>query len=302
MDSGDTRAGQDDGALQSQGFKELLTRWGPLAVAFFLLYGSTFVGLVHDLWMLPDYSYGFFVPLFSAALLWQRRESFPHGDHRGSWWGLIVLGFAALVYLAAIYLKIPTLERLSMVPTIAGMVFFVGGWPVFRWSGAAIGFLVFMVPPPVMLVNVWSQPLQRIGTIVSTATMQLLNIPAFSQGNVIVLRNAQIGVVEACSGLRIMMLFLAVCIGAALIIDRPVWEKWLIAFSAIPNALIANVTRILITAILHEYASHEFAEGLFHDLAGWFAMPMAVAMLFLELFIARKIREKLQEWEDQAWD
>jgi hypothetical protein len=56
-----------------------------------------------------------------------------------------------------------------------------------------------------------------------------------------------------------------------------------VALSALPIALVSNVVRITVTGILHELVSSDFANKVFHDLAGWLMMPLALGMLWLEL-------------------
>jgi len=58
-----------------------------------------------------------------------------------------------------------------------------------------------------------------------------------------------------------------------------------IAFSAIPIAVIANVLRITVTAVLYKVGSAELADKIFHGLAGVFMMPAAVLMMWLEMWL-----------------
>jgi exosortase/archaeosortase family protein len=71
--------------------------------------------------------------------------------------------------------------------------------------------------------------------------------------------------------------------------DRPAWENGIIIASAIPIALIVNAIRITVTGMLYQVASSEIAEMVFHDLAGWFMMPMALAMLYGEQYLLAKL-------------
>lgn len=49
--------------------------------------------------------------------------------------------------------------------------------------------------------------------------------------------------------------------------------------SAVPIALVANVTKITVTGLLHETVRGKLADAVSHDLAGWLMMPFALAML-----------------------
>ena len=46
-----------------------------------------------------------------------------------------------------------------------------------------------------------------------------------------------------------------------------------------------NIIRITVTGILYLTAGPKLAELVFHDLAGWFMMPMALGMLYVEFQI-----------------
>jgi hypothetical protein len=50
-------------------------------------------------------------------------------------------------------------------------------------------------------------------------------------------------------------------------------------------ALAVNIVRITVTGILHLTTTPELAELVFHDLAGWFMMPMALGLLYVEFQI-----------------
>ena len=69
----------------------------------------------------------------------------------------------------------------------------------------------------------------------------------------------------------------------ALLIRKPLWEKLLVCASAIPIALLTNLLRITATGLLHDTVGKEIADAVFHDLAGWLMMPVALALLGLEL-------------------
>ena len=240
-------------------------------------------------WSDPDYQHGFLVPFVAVWMLYARREFLAGWTPSGSWWGLPLIFLAAAMRWASAYYYVALIDPLSIVPLLAGIVLFVGGWTALRWSAPAIAFLVFMVPLPGALSGMLSHPLQRIGTIASTYALQTLGLPAVAQGNVIHLTQAQLGVVEACSGLRMMMLFFAVCFAMAFLVKRPLLDRTVLIASAIPIALIANIARLVLTGILYELTTADFAEWVFHDVAGWLMMPLAVVLLWAELTLLERL-------------
>ena len=268
-----------------------------LIVLFFWFYHETINDLIHTYWNDPDYMHGFFVPLFSLYLLWYRRDMLPSVPQRGSWWGLAFFGFWAFIVWSGVYFAYTWFMPFSIVPCLAAIMLFVGGWQVFLWAWPAIAFLFFIVPLPGLLASFLSGPLQNIGTHVSVIVIQTLSIPSIAQGNQIILRDPPpLGVEEACSGIKMLMLFFTLCVGAAFIMRKPVWERVLIVVSAPPIAVLANVFRITLTAILFEMAhqwpslvSRAFADKVFHDFAGLLMMPVALLILLGEMTLISKL-------------
>jgi exosortase len=266
-----------------------LSGWILLCFAAVFSYAACLAGLAGRWWSDPDYLHGFLVPIFAAYLLWSRREMFRGLQSQGSRWGLALLGICAAMRWASAYYYYELLDPASLIPGLAGLVLFLGGWKVLRWSAPSIAMLVFMIPLPGFLATLMAHPLQRMATIASTYMIQTVGVPAVAEGNVISLGDSQIGVAEACNGLRNMMLFIAVCSALAFMMKRPLLERAIIMLSAVPIALIANLVRITATAVLHSMSHHDLANTTYHDLAGWFMMPLAVVLLWVELAILRRV-------------
>jgi exosortase len=252
-------------------------------------YWTTFATLAHRWHHEPQYSHGYLVPVFSLILLWFRRDLLDWSVFRPNWLGLPLLLAGVASRLVGAYYYVEWFDDLSIVPTLAGLCLLFGGFAAFRWMWPAIGFLVFMIPLPYRLEVAMAHPLQRIATIASCYSMQTLGMPALSEGNVILLDEIRIGVVEACSGLRMLVIFFALSSAVAVLIDRPIWERCLIVVSAIPIALLSNLIRIVVTGILHRTANSELADWVFHDVAGWLMMPLALGMLWVELWILSRL-------------
>jgi exosortase len=146
-----------------------------------------------------------------------------------------------------------------------------------------------MLPLPYFLEVSLAHRLQRLATLASTYGLQTLGLAAIAEGNVIIMSEARIGVVEACSGLGMLVTFFAEATAVAMLIRRSILEKLLIVASAVPIALTVNVIRIMVTGIVAETAGESAADRV-HDLAGWFLMPtLALALLWLELAILSRL-------------
>lgn len=230
----------------------------------------------------PQYSHGYLVPVFAGALLWLRRSLRPR-VFEPAWWGALVLAAGIGLRLLGTYFYFIWVSQISLIPTLAGLVLLAGGRQGWRWAWPAVAFLAFMIPLPYTLSVKLTGPLQELATIVCTFLLQTLGIPAVAERNVILLSEVEIGIVEACSGLRMLVIFFALSTAMALVLRRPLWERLVLVLSAVPIALMSNVIRITSTGLLHELVSSDVANLVFHDLAGWLMMPLALGMLWLEL-------------------
>jgi exosortase len=259
------------------------------AVCLFWAYWTTLGEITfrwnHD----PQYSHGYLVPAFALALLWVRRQQLPELPLRPSVWGLALVAAGVAMRLGGTYWFFAWFDAASLVLCLAGMCLAVGGWPAWRWAWPSLAFLMFMIPLPHRLAVALTDPLQRIATVASTFMLQTFGLPAVADGHLIHLNEIELGVVEACSGLRMLMTFIALSTAVVLVIRRPVWEKLVLVVSAVPIALLVNMTRITATGILHETAGRAVADAVFHDLAGWLMMPMALGLMWLELQVLQRL-------------
>jgi exosortase len=232
----------------------------------------------------PQSSHGFLVPVFSLFLLWHRRDLLAAGALRPSWWGLPLLTAGIGLHLYGGFYTYVWLDQVALLPTLAGLWLMCGGKVGFRWGWPSILFLLFMIPLPYRYAIAMAGPLQRLATVVSTFVMQCCGMPALSEGNVILLNENAIDVVEACSGLRMLVVFFAMATGVVLVGRRPLLDRGILILSAIPIALVSNITRIIVTGVLFDvFANSQVVQGYVHDWADWLMMPFALGMLWIKL-------------------
>ena len=291
----ETSAAGDAGPSEAT-VKRPIAGYAVAIAVFALAYAGAIQHLVGRWSAEADYSHGFFVPVFAAFLLWHRRGMLdPSAARGGQWAGLVLLILSGALRLASTALQYRLIDPASMIPCLAGLVLLLLGWSGLRWSWPAILFLVFMIPLPGFIAGQLGHPLQRVGTIASTYVLQTLGIPATASGNVIWLSEGKIGVVEACNGIRMLTTFFAITVGAFFVLDRPLWERAIVVLSAPAIAVLANVTRISATGVAYELFGQEVGDMIFHDLAGWLMMPLAILLLMALLAILSRLLPETPE-------
>ena len=241
-------------------------------------------------WLKPDYSHGFLVPLFAAFLAWHWRERAPARLRWPDPWGLAFVAGGIALFFAADKFNIARewLQGLSLVLNLCGAALLLGGWPTLRWLAPCFAFLLFMFPLPYRVEIALGSKLQLVAAVASEFVLQTIGFPTYREGVVLFVKDHVLEVEKACSGLSMLLTFLALSTGMALLVKRPWLDRLLILVSAVPVAVLANVVRISLTGVLYNTAGKELGDRVFHDFAGWMMMPIALVVLWGEL--------KLLDW------
>lgn len=249
----------------------------------------------------PDYTHGFFVIPISLWLLWLRREHAPVATMRIDWRGLLLLLLAGGIRCFAGRFYVLQLDAWSIPIWVAGVVWTLFGWQLLRWALPAIAFLWFATPLPGTIEIILSTPLQQLAACASAWVLRLIGQPALVQGTTILLDDKPLDVERACSGLRMFYGIFALAV-ACVALSRPErWKAVLVLFAAAPVAIVANVFRIVITALLMKFASNESAQKFSHDLAGIVMIPLAVTMFLGFLVLVGRIVDRMRDPRGVAW-
>jgi exosortase len=264
--------------------------FGGLATLFAWAFGPT-LAFLHDKWAGdPQYSHGYLVPLFSAYLLHQNRERFRAAIPAAlPWVGGAVLVFALALRLVAGGLLFHQLDAIALLVALAGVVLAFGGLPWLKLTGPAILFLVFAIPLPYELERNVGGPLKSAATVSSTYLLQTCGLPAIAEGNLILIDEVKLGVVDACSGLKMLMTFAAFSVGAVLLNSRTWFERGMVLLGIVPVAMLANILRIVATGITHTIVHDKPTNDWLHDVYGWCMMPLGLGLLALELWILKRL-------------
>jgi exosortase len=238
----------------------------------------------------PQYSHGFLVPLFSGYLLWRAAQAgkLTPGTPAVLIGGLMLVVAGGMRWLAG-GLLFHQLDCLALLLSLAGLAAAAGGVKPARVAAPAILFLIFMIPLPYDVERNVGGPLKVVATHASTFLLQTFGYPAVSEGHVILIDEIRLGVVDACSGLKMLMTFAAFAVGAVLLTDRTRFEKLMILLGIVPIAVVANVLRITATGVAYTMIREKSTLDFLHDLHGWLMMPVGLALLGLQLWCLSRL-------------
>lgn len=245
-----------------------------------------------------EFSHGYFIPLISAFLIWQKSDVLRNLEYTGSWWGTVALVGGILLYIAGELSSLFTLIQYGFLLAIVGIVLSFMGEKAFKVIWIPMFFLVFMIPLPNFLLNNLSLKLQLISSALGVQFIRLCDISVFLEGNVIDLGSYKLQVVEACNGLRYLFPFMSLSFLCAYLFKGTFWKKALIFLSSIPISIFMNSLRIGMIGVLVDNFGIGAAEGFIHDFEGWAIFMLCMLLLILEMRILALIDSEKKSFGD----
>jgi exosortase len=262
-----------------------------------LMYGSVLKALILQWWSDADYGHGFFVPMFSGYVLWRHRKRWMRSEIEPSNSGfLVMLGAVGLFFVGTLGAELFT-SRFSLLVLLAGITLFLAGWKMLRAISFPLGFLVLMIPIPGIIYNQITFPLQLIASRFATFGLELVRVPVLRDGNVLILSNYSLEVVEACSGVRSLMSLFALAVAYGYLAEPRRWVRYLLVILMAPNAVVTNALRIVGAGVAAHSFSPTAAEGFLHEFSGWVIFLIALFLMFLSHAILRRIG---RGWKETA--
>ncbi len=289
-------------------------------------------------WQLrADYSFGWLVPLFAGYVLWERwpqlrncaRPTVP-SPLAMPWRILLTTLAGVMLAIGLAVFALGALYRAGSGITQPGSLALAAGFACLfpamaylgtpgggvegstaKWSDArlrAAGLvlfpaLVWLISAPLVsaVENAISLFLLRKVVAVVFSIFGFLGYPLVQEGNVLMLPRGQVGVADACSGIRSLTgCLFAGSFLAAVFLDR-FWKKALLVVAAMGFAFFTNLLRSLfLTAWAYAHGS-EAIEGALHDATGYAVLGLTCLGLFalLPLFNGRNWQRWLRLGADE---
>ena len=256
-----------------------------------------------------EWGHTLLVPFATVYLAWIDRARLMRAPFRVSGAGFIVVGIGIGLYgltvLGPGWLHLHNARSIGIALVLCGIVITLCGWSAFRVLWFPLLYLVAFGQflSPTLLAPVTDR-LQEIATGGSRFMFGLLGYDTIRTGNLLVLetpehRNA-IDVAEACSGMRMLMAFIALGALVAWSTLPRLWQRFLLVALAVPIALLVNILRITMQGVLDAY-DPELSVGTAHSFLGMlWLFPALLLFLGCQWFIAGFAPERSAGSSDPA--
>ena len=276
---------------------KMLTSWRELGVHSYVkvsvitvllsyLFHNDIANLVHTWQTDGSWSHGFIIPLFSLHFINQRKHDILNLKSRPSYIGLLLLVSVIIFYpLNIVHFQYGYFRPLCLISAVGAIVLFVGGWPLLRYTWLPIGFLIFAVPIPQRYYVLFTMPMRKLAATIATALLNFVSGMEATVNGVVIdvvykgkVLDPALNVAEACSGMRLLMAFVALGVAMAYLHYRPAWQRMVLLASTVPIAIFCNVIRVTVTGFIYILIHPKYASGIYHDLLGIAMLPLAFGL------------------------
>lgn len=284
---------------------------GIIGILIWWIFQEEINGIVRQWLTNPSWSHGLLIPLFSLYFLNQKKDEILEIQQpRPSWF----VGFPLVLFLLVLYpvnvvmLKFMYGKPLIMIALLGSVVLFLGGWKILKYTWLPVAYLFFAVPLPGQLYFRITDPMRKVASQIAAVILSLVpQLEATAQGSIIdvVYKNIRmepgLDVADACSGMRLVMAFVALGVAMAYLHWRPIWQRFILLASTLPIAILCNIVRVTITGFIYILGDPKYAQGIYHDMLGMLMLPLAfvlyggLAWLMSNLFVEEEAEQKQED-------
>lgn len=257
-----------------------------LAAAFIALHHDILLRIAHFARTDGDWSHAFLIPILSIIHLHSNREKLAAAAPRVCWAGLPIMLIGLAGYILSLHpWQNDMLKGYFMVLELFGLVLLLGGPAVMRVVWFPVLYLAFAVKITPEWWSALAHVLQHMAAGASVWLLNLLGYPASVSETAITLVHEGVAlpplnVAEACSGMRMLIAFVAMGVAVAFLAQRPWWSRLTLVAMTLPIAIFVNVCRVTTLGILYT-VDPQYARGDFHLFIGMLLLLPGLGLFLL---------------------
>lgn len=226
---------------------------------------------------MDDWGHAFVIPFISGFLIYRERAKLFAAPISPFWPGVLPLVLGVITYFFFVLgVSNHMLQGAAMLLALSGTVLLTCGLQVFRIVFLPVAFLCFGITISEQVMIKATFPLQLLATKGAWLVLEALSFGGNwymvdADGNTLTMyykgRQIPLNVAEACSGMRMVIAFVALAGAVALLSVREWWKRAAVVMLSVPVALFMNVIRVCVLALASLY-DNNLATGNVHMLIG----------------------------------
>ena len=255
-----------------------------VAVAALAILHETVTATVDTWYASNAFNHGFLIIPICLYLGWTRRDALAGLAPRPDVLGVILVVVASAAWLTGHATGTLIIQELSLVAILQGIFLAIYGRAIFQALLFPLCFLYFLVPMGEALIP----PLERITGFFSVALLRIIDVPVFSDGNLISVPTGSFYVADACAGLRYLISSLVLGVLFAGLMFRTWWRRAVFLLISMTVPILANGIRAFGIILLAYSTDNAVAVGVDHIIYGWLFFALVT---FLVLSFGMTMRE-----------
>ena len=242
-----------------------------------------------------DWGHTLLVPFMSGYFAYLKKDEILAKPFKANWMGFPIVVFGVAAYVASTFgpswfVLHHNARGISIGITLGGLSLLILGWNATKYLLFPLAYwVVFGQTVSDRLLQLVTQRMQDWSAVGAWGMLAVFGVDVERSGNVITVfvdgKPNQLNVAEACSGMRMLVAFLALGVAIAYTGLTVTWQRVALVLSGVPVAIGVNVLRVFTLGILSLYDAN-FAAGDFHSFIGlvWL-MPALVLYLGIMWFL-----------------
>lgn len=226
-------------------------------------------------WQKPqDWGHAYMVPLISLYALWVSRATLMTRERTAFWPGLVVALLGVVMYVFFIVgFSNHMFQGGALVLTLAGLSLMIFGPRVFGVLVFPLLYLLMGITISESVMNKMTYRLQDIAAQGAWVTLNMVGIETDIAGNVLTPHDfsgkelAPLNVAQACSGMRMVIAFIALAAAIGWLGCRFWWQRIALFLMGVPTAVFMNIIRVAFLGVMSLWDPN-FATGEAHAFIG----------------------------------
>jgi len=144
-----------------------------------------------------------------------------------------------------------------------------------------LAYLIFMVPLPAIVFYQLALPLQLVASRLGAEGLNALGVHTMREGNLLILPNCTLGVIESCSGIRSLLALFAAVTAYGHLTGSVLWRRCAVLLFALPVVIACNGLRLIADGLLSSIGGPQADSGLIHFALGIVSFSLACGALLL---------------------
>lgn len=272
-----------------------------LVAAFVVVFWGFFFKQARFVYTAPsDWGHTAVIPAVSAYFVWAARDKLRAQPFKPAFEGLLFVLIGLAIYMASVFgpqaVRHHNLAGMGVGLSAFGVLVTLFGWHAMKYLWFPWAYwVVFGQTISERALSVVTERMQDWSAVGADVLLNTIGIDTERAGNHLTVHRSDgttcpLNVAEACSGMRMLVAFMALGVAMAYTGLPKWWQRFALVLIGIPISLFVNILRVASLGVLSIWDSN-FTSGEFHAMVGLVWLVPAFLLFLGAMWIISNIVE-----------